>query len=203
MSWPNPSVTRWLYAPTKAVVEDGLVLPIGRLMRGIAGEGSFCQGKWGWKIDDDKQVATIAYRGDVFSASEGMLRLFFSVKGERVEQCIPLQMKPCVFGGGRWFAICPSTARAVCKLYLHAGSQRFVSRHAAKMTYRSQRLDRAERAILRRERLVSRRRLGDSICPTRPKWMRKATFERLLMRIENLDKTWEEEAKRRFGVTSV
>ena len=94
------------------------------------------------------------------------------------------------FGGRRWWMICPYSAQRAAKLYLPSGGDRFASRKAWRLGYRSQRVARRERAFESLFRL--QRKLG---CPEgyeafirRPKGMWQRTFERHLRHYDELER---------------
>ncbi|HEV7266420.1 MAG TPA: hypothetical protein VGN83_16090 [Falsiroseomonas sp.] len=114
-------------------------------------------------------------------------------------QTVRLDPTPCRFGGVRWWWICPATGRRCAKLYLPNGGLRFLSRGpgAYGLAYASQRADDMQRSHGRLARL--HRRLGgkyryfDEPPPARPKWMRRATYDRLC-------KAWEAQLDRHEAI---
>jgi hypothetical protein len=130
MGSPNPSYTRWLGTSTRAVIEDGLSLTVHRMAR-LAGKrpGTSHTGFWRWSRDGET-TSTISYRINTESTDWAELILDFTLNDEPVHQRIWLEKRPCRFGGGRWFAECPSTGGTASKLYLPPGGRRFLSRHA-------------------------------------------------------------------------
>ena len=54
---------------------------------------------------------------------------------------VPLEAAPCRLGGQRWYFRCPRIGWRCAKLYLPEGAQRFMSREAHGLSYRSQRVD--------------------------------------------------------------
>lgn len=96
-------------------------------------------------------------------------------EGEReVQTRIRLMQTPCEFGGARsWFA-CPRCNRRVAILYLWGYP---ACRTCCRMGYPSQSEDAIGRSW-RRTRKIEERLGGEWPAP-RPKWMRRATYERL------------------------
>ena len=107
--------------------------------------------------------------------------------GERHESSywIKLVTTPQLFGGRRWWFLCPRTGRRATKLYLPDGALTFASRQAYRLAYACQREPAHERASRRAFKL--RGKLGgtgglESDIP-KPKWMREATYDRKLEEI--------------------
>ena len=86
------------------------------------------------------------------------------------------------FGGRRrWFS-CPISGRRCAVLYLPRGAHRFGSAKGYGLAYGVTRMEEHDRLWHRMAKIA--RRLGDEpdpeIPPRRPKWMRTATYDRLL-----------------------
>ncbi|MGI8570237.1 MAG: hypothetical protein ACR2KT_14885 [Methylocella sp.] len=62
MAWSNPSFTRWLGGPERAIVEDGLTLSVHKMARVVSGAGSVRAGSWIWKIGDETHATMPADR---------------------------------------------------------------------------------------------------------------------------------------------
>ena len=116
------------------------------------------------------------------------------------EQRVALEAAPCRFGGVRWWWVCPDTGRRAATLYLPAGGARFLSRQAYGLVYASQREDEITRAHRRAARLHRRlgspRRSAFGGTPAKPKWMRRATYERLATELQEIDAALEEAMER-------
>src|SRR5712691_6780006 len=86
------------------------------------------------------------------------------------------------FGGRRWWFQCPRTGRRTTKLFLPNGGQHFWSRAGCGLGYACQREGRFDR--LQRRAAMLNRQLGGKGWrawedpPTKPKWMRRRTYER-------------------------
>lgn len=114
----------------------------------------------------------------------GLLLLVFNVNGQEVVQRFTLLRVPTAIGGGKWLVRCPESDKLVQDLYLHAEQQCFRSRHALNLHYRSQSLPAWERHWQHCRKLMDR--IGATDCrdfPPRPKYMRRATYERLCSEI--------------------
>lgn len=94
------------------------------------------------------------------------------------------------FGGVRWWFRCPRTGRRAVCLRLPLGGHQFLSRHAYRLGYASQREDRKGRAQLQAEKIYAA--LGGDChwmdgAPPKPKWMRWATYRRKAMKLDALN----------------
>ncbi len=111
-----------------------------------------------------------------------------------------LEAAPCRFGGVRWWWVCPATGRRTAKLYLPVGGSRFLSRQAYGLAYASQREDRVARAHRRAARVHQRLggpcRSAFGATPSKPKWMRRGTYERLAAELQEIDAALEEAMER-------
>ena len=103
---------------------------------------------------------------------------------------VELVTVPWQFGGRRWFMLCPRSGRRVLKLYLPDGAQRFAGRASLGLDYHVQRLDPVQRGHARLTRAYAKlgtpyEHLNQPI-PPRPKWMRVATYDRLVGQLEDV-----------------
>jgi hypothetical protein len=160
--------------------------------------------RWTWtRHDEAKPWAMVEVRLSL-RQDRGLARLTFNVPHHHrptgpQDQTVELVATPCPFGGVRWWWICPATGRRCAKLYLPNGGLRFLSRGrgAYRLAYASQRADDMQRSHGRLARL--HRRLGgqyrfvDEPPPSRPKWMRRATYGRLRA-------YWEEQVERHDAI---
>lgn len=177
-------------------LEDGLKLSISTLVRdGIVRPYVSQTGTLAWTFSGDaKPFSTIGYQVIMLETS-GRLRLQYTTSsrlfdGKRSsDYWIDLVATPQPFGGVRWWFQCPRTHARVMKLYLPIGATQFASRKAFRVLYKSQLQsdhDRAlDQAFRRRRRLGDNGALGDYVF--KPKWMRVATFERQMAKIERLE----------------
>jgi hypothetical protein len=94
-----------------------------------------------------------------------------------------------LFGGLRWWFLCPRSGRRVRKLYLPLGGRHFWSRRAYRLAYASQREAVYDRAMRRARKLYLR--LGgdpvDDEYPDKPKRMRWTTYDRLMDKLVAAD----------------
>jgi hypothetical protein len=94
---------------------------------------------------------------------------------------IELATTPQPFGGRRWWFVCPRRGTRVSKLYKPAGATRFASRPCWQHESPS---DRATSQVFKLRRgLGNHDGLGEQV--GKPKWMRWATYDRLMMRLEH------------------
>jgi hypothetical protein len=172
----------------RPTTEDGLTLRLSSLLRdrpGCAWSGSIT-----WTdTRTGEQSGSISYEA-YLRQKTGRLRLQYTTTlkdGERRESdySIELETSHQTFGGRRWWFLCPRTGRRATKLYLPNGALTFASRQAYGLVYpcqREQPHDRASRRVYKlRDKLGGTGGL-ESYIP-KPKWMRKATYDRKLEEI--------------------
>lgn len=131
------------------------------------------QGRPPWKVDDVAHMA-----------APGTERLELSYGAGAVRETVRLCHSMPTYGGKRWWMICPYRGARVNKLYLPAGGDRFASRQAWRLGYRSELVTEQARAL---DRLFAlQRKLGCAeglgVFPTRPRRMWQRTYERHLQR---------------------
>src|SRR5262249_32278517 len=110
------------------------------------------------------------------------LLMIFDMNGQQIAQSWSLARVLTPVGGGKCLAQCPESGKMVQDLYLDPAQQRFRSRHALKLRYRSKAMLPWERHWERCQKLMHR--IGathsdiliDSL-PPRPKYMRRATYQ--------------------------
>lgn len=177
-------------------------LDVNRIVRALDGRTSATlgwQGSFGGAfvvialtvaLDPDDDRGTVRVRHAAFA--------HLTEEVPAADYTVRLVAEPCRYGGRRWFLFCPRTGRRCAKLFLPNGGHCFLSRHAYRLGYQSQRgtaLDRAHGRLARLHRKLGADYdgpLGDE--PPRPKGMRRATYERLLGELgaagERLDVAW-------------
>jgi hypothetical protein len=99
-------------------------------------------------------------------------------------QQVALASRARHFGGRQWFFLCPDTNGLATVLWKPPGASKFCSRQAwgRQVAYRSQFLDRDNRAHAGKQRIKARL-IGDLDpdeweLPPKPKWMRWETYDR-------------------------
>jgi hypothetical protein len=164
----------------RACLQDGLKLDLNQLarkgfikfggnvgIRGITWSNSY----WG-------EIASGLINADMTNPDNAWFEI--SIGGFR--QRITLIARPRHFGGRQWFFECPATHRLATVLWKPPGADRFCSRQTwgRQVAYRSQFLDRDNRAHAGKERIRARL-IGDLDpdewdLPPKPKWMRWKTY---------------------------
>lgn len=200
----------WYRWDTKAVIEDGLVLNLGRCIRqrllrdGAAGGGSLV---WS-SVHDGEKVATIGYSFDMREPYAASMTLDYTVtrRGSepvKVLETIALEFTEPNYGGRRWWFRCPYTRKRAAKLYLPPGALYFRHRKAYRMAYRSQNEQPHERYLSKAQDI--RLRLGGPASvldwfPVKPKGMHWKTYHRLREEAEEAETRSNLYAMERFGV---
>jgi hypothetical protein len=168
----------WRYG-AKATTTDYRTLDVRLLTReGVLRSGY--SGGWQWTRDGEI-VASIQIQ-----AEQDRMILIYRPRGgdgewRDAQYPVGIVRTPCNLGGSRPWFICPAVGcgRRVAILY---GGSIFACRHCYRLAYPSAREDVCDRAARRADRL--RARLGWepgilNLKGTKPKWMRRRTFERL------------------------
>lgn len=178
----------------RAVVEDALALDLGKLLRDrLIRPGATITSSLHWRnTRTGAEIASIGYRCTM-TADAGTFVAEYTVTrdGERVpvSLSIGLASSPQPFGGRRWSWVCPITGRRVAKLFKPPGGDRFASRQAWGLAYRSQHETPFNRACSRawglRHRLGITDPIGDGLW--RPKRMHAARWARERARLEAAD----------------
>jgi hypothetical protein len=111
------------------------------------------------------------------------------------------------YGGVRWWFVCPATGRRAFKLYLPRGGRRFLSRAGYLLGHEVAREDKLARRQRRASRILAKLGRPDANWTgwaSRPKGMRRRTYERLCAELTEVQEDGEAvfaaEALRRFGV---
>jgi hypothetical protein len=178
----------------KPTVEDGLTVDLGLMLRrGWARAGASGAGTLSWSRNGEP-CCSISHHYDLTDLDNAHLTLTYTrtPRGgapEKVEQLIRLTWTRPTYGGRRWWMICPHSGRRVAKLHLPPGGDRFASRLAWRLPYRSQRSAHRDRPFDKLFRL--QRKLGSpegwEAGLRRPKGMWRRTYERHLDRYWQLD----------------
>lgn len=178
----------------RPTVEDGLTLDLSKLLRDrLIRPGSTIVSSLHWRNTRTRQeIASIGY-SCTMTAAAGTFVADYTVtrRGERVPVTLSIELvsAPQPFGGRRWFFVCPVTGRRAIKLFKPPGGDRFASRQAWGLAYRSQRETPFDRACSRAWGLRNRLGITDPIGDWcfRPKGMHEARWARELARLEAAD----------------
>lgn len=182
----GPSMGGWNSGRSggRPIAEQALRIDLAWMLRtGRAAEGSACWGTLSWNCGGEPS-GSIGYRSIMDEPGMERLELTYTRgsgdKAEQVRQTIQLTSTRLHFGGKRWWMLCPYGGGRCGKLYLPNGGDRFASRKAWRLGYRSQRIAWHDKPFERLQRL--QRKLG---CTEgyeqfirRPKGMWRRTFER-------------------------
>jgi hypothetical protein len=112
--------------------------------KGYARPGAFTSGTLRWTCGG-RPAGSISYKCDMVDQDAATLELNYTrtpygEETESVRQVIRLEYTEPNFGGRRWWMICPYKHVRVGKLYLPPNGDRFASRHAWRLGYKSQRI---------------------------------------------------------------
>lgn len=165
----------------RACLEDGLKLDLNHLARkGFIKAGANIGARGVSWSNSQGEIASGVISADMTDAS----RAWFRVAIGRFVQQITLVSRPRHYGGRQWFFQCPATDRRATVLWRPPGASKFCSRQAwgRQVAYRSQFLDRDNRAHAGKQRIKARL-IGDLDpdeweLPPKPKWMRWETYAR-------------------------
>jgi hypothetical protein len=176
----------------RACLQDGLKLDLNSLAR----EGFI---KFGACIGARRIVWSNSHwgeigRGQITADMTNPNYAWFRIEIGVFRQDIKLISRPRHFGGRQWFFQCPATNRLATVLWRPPGAYRFCSRQAwgGQVAYRSQFLDRDNRAHAGKERIKGRL-IGDLDpdeweLPPKPKWMRWETYNKYEEKFDRYEK---------------
>ena len=139
---------------------------------------------------DGEEAGSAAYR-----ASETALEVRYAIVGDEDELTpvvvtIPILRRSCRYGGHRNYWRCPRCGRT-CEVVVMASHGRWWGcRRCLRLRYRSQGLDRASRLQQRADELYARAgaESEDGKFIHKHKWMRWATFDRLMDRANRVSR---------------
>nr|WP_137830887.1 hypothetical protein [Methylobacterium sp. L1A1] len=169
----------------KPVLDHGKILTVhhvvtgGGLWRLVPGDRRVSSSSWRYR--DGSPAGSISHIVEIYDEDAGTLTLEYRLNDVPKVQAFALLGRPCRFGGRRWLARCPTTGKAVAKLYGCTGL--FHSRHVLDASYRSQdRVPAGEKLRDREVAILRRLEADDSSPPTppKPKRMRADTYVQLI-----------------------
>ena len=176
----GPGSGRHWHFDAKATTDDFRALDVRLLAReGMLRPGRV--GTWSW-IQRGETVGAISIRAEL-----GQITLEYRHRSNSEvwvdeKYTVQIERTRCHLGGSRPWFLCPASGcgRRVAILY---GGSIFACRHCHQLAYASSREDAADRAIRKadrvREQLGWQRGILNDL-GGKPKWMRWATFERLV-----------------------
>jgi hypothetical protein len=178
----------------RVCLESGLKLDINKLIRkGMMQPGSWTRALTSWSYTHGGEtIANAIITANMECEERGWIRV---EKGKQ-DQWIDLISQPRNLGGRQWYFICPKTSRRCSILWKPPGSSIFASRQTwgRQVAYRSQFETPHDRALRTAQEI--RESLGgpdwgetDGYDPPKPKWMREATYERALERLNKYEDT--------------
>jgi hypothetical protein len=175
----------------RTCLEDGLKLDLNHLARNgfirfganIGARGiSWCNSRQG-------EIASGVITADMTVPSHAWFRIAIG----QLAQHITLVSRPRHLGGRQFFFVCPVTGGLASVLWRPPGASKFCSRQAwgRQVAYRSQFLDRDNRAHAGKQRIKARL-IGDLDpdeweLPPKPKWMRWKTYNRYQERFDDYE----------------
>ena len=175
----------------RVCLQDGLKLDLNHLARkGFIKFGANIGARGiSWSNSHRGTIASGVITADMTDPSDARLQI---AMGRFVQQ-ITLVSRPRHLGGRQWLFVCPVTGGLATVLWKPPGASRFCSRQGwgGRVAYRSQFQNAADRAYLGRERIKARL-IGDLDpdawdLPPKPKWMRRATYNRYVERFDDYE----------------
>lgn len=154
--------------------------------------GSLIWGTLSWNCGDEPS-GSISYEADMQDPDNARLVLKYSrgtgADKESVRQDVGLVYTQPNYGGRRWWMVCPFLGVRCSKLFKPVSGDRFASRKAWRVGYRSQRAAWHDKPFERLNRLQRKLgcREGYDEWLFRPKGMWHRTFERHLAKFEQIN----------------
>jgi hypothetical protein len=174
---------RWYRWNTKTTLDDCRSMDINRMVKeGSIKEGCRQSGVWVWTDAETKeQTSSISYECNTLDYNNPYLRIHYTITstGEKIDYKIKLSRSTPNYGGSRLWFLCPITNKRVSKLFLISGQNKFVSRHAYKVSYASQNQCKFSRAIDKKWKIV--RKTDGYDYPVRKKGMHQKTYWNILV----------------------
>jgi hypothetical protein len=154
------------------------------LRKGLAMPGSYRTGTLRWSCRGEPS-GWISYKADMTDPEDSRLILSYKLgtgsDAESVEQIVRIAYTRPKFGGKRWWMVCPFRGHRVSILYMPRNGDRFASRKAWRIQYKSQRVtdrDKPFEALFRIQRRLGCQE-GWEMPIRRPKGMWHRTYKRL------------------------
>ncbi|EHJ46933.1 hypothetical protein DFW101_0918 [Solidesulfovibrio carbinoliphilus subsp. oakridgensis] len=181
----------------RPIAEHMLRLDVRQLHRkNCLRPGLFLSWEWFW---GDKPTGCIS-----IATSKDSIRLIYtSGKGDnrkKMDYVVGLDRTSCHYGGTRIWFLCPRCGQRVAVLY---GGQRFLCRHCNDVAYSVENEDATSRLLRRSNKL--REKIGVKagtatpiLC--KPKGMHQVTFDRIRLRITELESVYWHHVARKFNI---
>lgn len=170
--------------------------------KGILTSGGSLTLQWTSKGKRDGSVNVLAYPADSFVILRYRWRSGESWQDE--EYPVLLTQTPCLFGGYRFWFICPVRGCGNRAAILYGGGKVFACRHCLRAVYQSQNETATHRTLRKAEKI--RERLGwepgiGSPWGEKPKWMHSRTFLLLMRELEKCLLSWSQDISGLWGMT--
>lgn len=177
----------------KPVAEECLRVDLGWMLRkGLALPGSYRTGTLSWSCGGQPS-GSVSYKADMTDPDNSRLILTYTRgtgdDAEYVVQDIALTYSLPHYGGRRWWMICPYRGHRISILYKPGNGDRFASRKAWRVHYKSQRVagrDKPFEALFKIQKRLGCEE-GWEMPIRRPKGMWHRTYARLENRYWDLN----------------
>jgi hypothetical protein len=172
-----------LWRSRRGLVEHALVLDIAVLARAARlRPGSVMEGQWSLAAPLGPRCLAIQYSSNLTNLADANMTVSFRFRGVERRQTVRVVGTAPHLGGIRLWFVCPITDQQTRILYLPPGAERFASREAHSLAYRSQGESDLFRMITQAQNIRARLKGSLSIrapFPPRPRGMHQRTYERL------------------------
>jgi len=129
------------------VVEDCLILSIADLVRNkVIVPGALTDGVLAWSRGGEQPHVRVNYEADLLTDKHAAIKLRYCIDDRSENTHVWLRYTVPQYGGRRWWFSCPLTGDRVAKLYLPPGQNRFASRRAYGLAYKSSRKSRGSKS---------------------------------------------------------
>ena len=134
--------------------------------RKLSSRAALTHGGLAWSRAGEQPHARVNYEADLRTDKHAAIQLRYRLDDRNESTHVWLRYTEPQYGGRRWWFMCPLTGDRVAKLYLPPGQNRFASRRAYGLAYRSSRKSRSKSKTLdvllrytakMRERILSRK----------------------------------------------
>jgi hypothetical protein len=181
-------------------------LDLARLKRaGFLVPGKEASGPWEWCNTRDPETTTGSVRVavDLRDLDAPAFTITYAIDGERIDIRGELLTTTPRYGGVRYWWRCPWCwhKRRILYAYPGLGRERFACRTCYRLRYYSHTESREDRLLRKAKKLWHRAGNGDGTEPwQKPKWMRWATFSRLVLEGRAAQEAGDRIAFRKMGL---